>query len=101
METFFADILLPLPLKGTFSYRIPQVLLDRVKFGVRVVVPFGKNKLYSGLVLKVQNVVPQNINIKYISDVIDEMPVISEQQLQLWQWMADYYVPPESDPEIR
>lgn len=92
METFFAEILLPLPLKGTFSYRIPQALVGRVKFGVRVVVPFGKNKLYSGLVLNVHNVVPQTINIKYISEVIDDMPVISEQQLQLWQWMADYYL---------
>ncbi len=92
METLFADILLPLPLKGTFTYRIPQAMNERVKFGIRAVVPFGKNKLYSGLVLKVHQTVPQTVNIKYILDVIDDVPVISESQLQLWQWMADYYL---------
>lgn len=92
METLFADILLPLPLKGTFTYRIPQAMNERVKFGIRAVVPFGKNKLYSGLVLKVHQTVPQTVNIKYILDVIDDVPVISEPQLQLWQWMADYYL---------
>ena len=92
MDTFFADILLPLPLKGTFTYRVPQALSTQVKFGIRVVVPFGTKKLYSGLVLKVHQAVPQTVNIKYIVDVIDEMPVISELQLQLWQWMADYYL---------
>lgn len=92
MDTFFADILLPLPLKGTFTYRVPQALSGQVRFGIRVVVPFGTKKLYSGLVLKVHQTVPQTVNIKYIVDVIDEMPVISEPQLQLWQWMADYYL---------
>ena len=92
METLFADILLPLPLKGTFTYRIPQAMNEQVKFGIRAVVPFGKNKLYSGLVLKVHQSVPQTVNIKYILDVIDDVPVISEPQLQLWQWMADYYL---------
>ena len=92
MDTFFADILLPLPLKGTFTYRIPQALVGQVRFGIRVVVPFGTKKLYSGLVLKVHQTVPQTVNIKYILDVIDELPVISEPQLQLWQWMADYYL---------
>lgn len=92
METFFADILLPLPLKGTFTYRVPQVLNHRLAFGMRVVVPFGKNKLYSGLVTHVHQVVPQQVNIKYILDLIDEQPVISEKQFSLWQWMSDYYL---------
>lgn len=92
METFFADILLPLPLKGTFTYRVPQVLNHRLSFGMRVVVPFGKNKLYSGLVTNVHQTVPQQVNIKYILDLIDEQAVISEKQFALWQWMADYYL---------
>lgn len=92
METFFADILLPIPLKGTFTYRVPQTLNHRLAFGMRVVVPLGKNKLYSGLVTNVHQTVPQQVNIKYILDVIDEQPVISEKQFALWQWMADYYL---------
>ena len=92
MITYFADILLPLPLKGTFTYRVPQVLNGRLEFGVRVVVPFGKNKLYSGLVTRVHQTAPQQVNVKYVLEVIDEKPVISERQFELWQWMADYYL---------
>ena len=92
MITYFADILLPLPLKGTFTYRVPQVLNGRLEFGVRVVVPFGKNKLYSGLVTRVHQIAPQQVNVKYVLEVIDEKPVISERQFELWQWMADYYL---------
>ena len=92
METYFADVLLPLPLRGTFTYRIPQELNGRLAFGMRAVVPFGKNKLYSGLVTKVHQNVPNQINVKYVLDVVDERPVISEKQFALWQWMADYYL---------
>lgn len=92
METYFADILLPLPLKGTFTYRIPQSLNGRLTFGIRVVVPFGKNKLYSGLVTNVHQNVPNQVNIKYVLDVVDEQPVISEKQFSLWKWISDYYM---------
>ena len=91
-ETFFADILLPLPLKGTFTYRIPQALNGKIFFGGRVVVPFGQKKLYSGLVVKVHQNVPQQMNVKYVLEIIDELPIISVQQFQLWQWIADYYM---------
>ncbi|MBO4645997.1 MAG: primosomal protein N' [Bacteroidales bacterium] len=92
--TFFADILLPLPLPGTFTYRVPRELADRIVFGIRVVVPFGKNKLYSGLVTRVHENAPQQVNTKYIMDVVDEVPVISPKQFELWQWMSDYYMCP-------
>ena len=92
MHTYFADVLLPLPLQGLFTYRIPQELNDHVGFGMRVVVPFGKSKLYSGLVLKVHENVPQQVNVKYVLDVIDEHSVVSEHQIQLWQWIANYYM---------
>lgn len=90
--TFFADILLPIPLPTTFTYRIPQELNDQLHFGKRVVVPFGKNKLYSGLVVAVHTHVPPYSFVKYVVDVIDEIPVITEKQFQLWQWMAQYYM---------
>lgn len=92
MHTYFADVLLPLPLQGLFTYRIPQELNDSIGFGMRVVVPFGKSKLYSGLVLKVHENVPQQVNVKYVLDVIDEHSVVSERQIQLWQWIARYYM---------
>lgn len=90
--TYFADILLPLPLKGTFTYRVPQSMEGNLAFGMRVVVPFGKNRLYSGIVIQVHTHVPQNINIKYITDIVDHVPIISERQFQLWQWMSQYYL---------
>ena len=90
--TYFADILLPLPLEATFTYRVPQDLEDRVVFGVRVIVPFGRSKLYSGLVTRVHTEAPNALSTKYILDVMDERPVISTRQFQLWQWMADYYM---------
>lgn len=90
--TYFADILLPLPLEATFTYRVPQDLEGRVVFGVRVIVPFGRSKLYSGLVTRVHTEAPNALSTKYILDVMDERPVISTRQFQLWQWMADYYM---------
>ena len=64
--TYFADILLPLPLEATFTYRVPQELEGRVAFGVRVIVPFGRSKLYSGLVVHVHTEAPQEWATKYI-----------------------------------
>ena len=90
--TYFADILLPLPLEATFTYRVPQDLEGRVVFGVRVIVPFGRSKLYSGLVTRIHTEAPNALSTKYILDVMDERPVISTRQFQLWQWMADYYM---------
>ena len=90
--TYFADILLPLPVEATFTYRVPQELEGRVAFGVRVIVPFGRSKLYSGLVVRVHTEAPQEWATKYIVDVMDERPVVSERQFRLWQWMADYYL---------
>lgn len=90
--TYFADILLPLPVEATFTYRVPQELEGRVAFGMRVIVPFGRSKLYSGLVVRVHTETPQEWATKYILDVMDERPVVSERQFKLWQWMADYYM---------
>ncbi len=89
--THFVDVLLPLPLPSLFTYRVPYELNDAVAFGVRVIVPFGRSKLYSALVVRVHENAPQ-VTAKYILDVVDDRPVISERQFQLWQWMADYYL---------
>ena len=92
MQTFFADVLLPLPLQGLFTYRIPQEMGSTVTFGMRVVVPFGKSKLYSGLVLKVHETAPQKLNPRYVLDLIDEHPIVSTRQIRLWEWIARYYM---------
>lgn len=92
MQTFFADVILPLPVEARFTYRVPQALNGQVAFGMRVVVPFGASKLYAAIVERVHENPPKQFTVKYILDVIDERPVVSEAQYRLWQWMADYYM---------
>ncbi len=92
MRTFFVDVILPLPLETTFTYRVPQELNNRVAFGVRVIVPFGRNKLYSAIVEKVHENPPKQVVAKYILDVIDDSPVISTGQFRLWNWISQYYM---------
>lgn len=90
--TYFVDVLLPLPLPGLFTYRVPHDFPSEINFGIRVVVPFGKSKLYSALVVKVHTEAPSQLNTKYIIDIIDEQPVITEKQFRLWQWLSQYYM---------
>lgn len=92
MSALFADILLPLPLKGTFTYAVPDPLVSQVQFGVRVVVPFGRNKFYSGIVTALHANQPTHVTVKSVVEVIDEAPIISPLQFELWKWMADYYM---------
>ncbi|MDR1758850.1 MAG: primosomal protein N' [Bacteroidales bacterium] len=92
-ETYFVDVLLPLPLPYYFTYRLPWAMEDtRVDFGTRVVVPFGRSKLYAGLVIRKHNSPPSRVVVKYVSEIIDDNPIISEKQFALWQWIADYYL---------
>jgi len=90
--TYFVNVLLPLPLPSTFTYRVPYGLNEQLKTGVRVVVPFGKNKLYAGLVMEIHTQAPAFLNVKYVIDIIDSEPVVTEKQLALWKWMAHYYL---------
>ncbi|HEY5569880.1 MAG TPA: primosomal protein N' [Bacteroidales bacterium] len=86
----FIDVILPLPLAGSYTYAVtdPEILLDE---GFRVVVPFGK-KFYTGIVLRVHQQRPLGIQIKPILSVLDDKPVVTRQQLHFWQWMATYYL---------
>lgn len=87
----YADIILPLPLDSLFTYSVPDSLAGRVGQGVRVLVPFGKSKTYVGLVVRTHNNKP-DFKVKDISVVIDDAPVVNSVQLELWRWMADYYL---------
>lgn len=87
----YADIILPLPLDSLFTYSVPDSLAGRVGQGIRVLVPFGKSKTYVGLVVRTHNNKP-DFNVKDISTVMDDAPVVNAVQLELWRWMADYYL---------
>jgi primosomal protein N' (replication factor Y) len=90
--TLFVDVLLPLPVEGTFTYRVPETFNDAVSPWKRVAVQFGKKKVYSAIVVKVHQKPPDRFSVKYILSVIDEKPVMTEQQYTFWRWLAEYYM---------
>ena len=90
----FADIILPLPLDGVFTYSVPQSLEGQVIKGVRVLVPLGRNKTYVGIISEVHDKKPEGYQTKDILQVLDSCPILLDAQLHLWQWIADYYMSP-------
>ena len=103
----YANIILPLPLEGLFTYGVPEALASRVQVGVRVRVPLGKSKTYVGIVAEYPVKLPasesgvvdneKKIVYKDILEVLDATPVLLPQQLRLWRWISDYYMSPIGD----
>ena len=92
-EVYYVDVLLPLHLPGTYTYRVPQEYNGQVRVGARVVVQFGaKNaRMYSAVVRRLHQEAPQ-WKSKYIMAVLDTDPVVTERQMEFWEWMARYYM---------
>ena len=90
----YADIILPLPLDGSFTYAVPDALAAQCRVGVRVAVPFGRSKVYVGIVERIHCNKPTDYQVKDIKQVLDAEPILLPEQLRLWQWMADYYMSP-------
>ena len=88
----YVQVILPLAVEGTFTYSVPASMADRVVTGSRVLVPFGKKRIYSAVVCSVGGDPPEGVVPKSITDLLDDAPVISSFQLQLWDWMASYYM---------
>lgn len=96
-QTLFADVLLPVPIHQVFTYRIPFELNNAIRFGVRVIVPFGKNKLQTGIITRIHEEVPSAYQAKYIEYQLDEQAIITEKQLLFWEWISSYYMAPLGD----
>ena len=90
----FADVILPLPLDGTFTYSLPPQWQECVKPGCRVLVPFGRSKHYVGIVATLHDNKPTGYEVKDILQPIDTQPILLPEQYRLWQWIADYYMSP-------
>ncbi|MBO7489340.1 MAG: primosomal protein N' [Bacteroidales bacterium] len=90
-RTFFVDVLLPLHLPDTYTYRVPYDYNDFIKVGQRVVVQFGSKRLYSAIVRRVHENVP-SYTTKYVLSILDLEPIVTERQLLFWEWMASYYM---------
>ena len=90
-RTFFVDVLLPLHLPGTYTYRVPFEYNDAIRVGQRVVVQFGTKRLYSALVRRIHETVPPYVT-KYVLSILDLQPIVNERQFAFWEWMAAYYM---------
>ena len=90
----YVDVILPVPLEGTFTYSVPENKADGVRFGVRVLVPFGKSKRYVGIAVRLHDEKPKGYEVKDVDEVLDDAPMILDRQWRLWQWIAQYYMSP-------
>ncbi len=93
---YFVDVILPVPLEGLFTYGLPEQWAARVTMGVRVLVPLGKSKHYIAMAVRVHQTEPQ-VKWKNIEQVLDDKPVLRQEQMRLWQWISDYYMSPIGD----
>lgn len=91
-STLFVDVILPLNLNSTYTYRVPKGWEDDIQIGIRVAVNLGNTRIYSGLVSKVHYQAPNLKSIKYILSIIDHKPIITQNHLKFWKWISNYYM---------
>ncbi|MFT4830962.1 MAG: primosomal protein N' (replication factor Y) [Psychroserpens sp.] len=89
---YFINVILPIPLEKLFTYSISETEADFLRPGMRVAVPFGKSKIYTGLVHEVHTVPPTVYEAKDIHQILDDYPIVNAFQLKLWSWIAEYYM---------
>ncbi len=90
--TVFADLILPVPIPKLFTYRVTRAMSGLIKVGARVIVQFGKNRVITAVVGKLHTTPPANYQAKYILELLDEEPLVMASQLELFRWMAEYYL---------
>ena len=90
-RTFFVEVLLPVPIPRSFTYRVPFNLANSVQVGQRTIVQFGDRKILTGLILQVHENPPKDYEAKYLLEILDETPLVNYMQLKLFEWIASYY----------
>lgn len=88
----FVEVILPLPLYSTFTYRMPNSMQDSIKIGNRVLVPFGRKKYYTAIVTLLHDNEPSGYEVKEVMAMLDEYPIIRYPQLKFWNWISEYYL---------
>src|ERR1700710_2560966 len=91
-ETLFVEVILPLSIAKNYTYRVPFEMNDAVKVGKRVVVQFGKSKLYTAIIAVIGKRALEKYKAKYIIELLDSSPIVTDGQLQFWNWLAEYYM---------
>ena len=87
----FADVVLPLAVPGAYTYLLPDEMVAKVVIGTRVVVPLGKTKRYTGIVIRLHDNSP-GVSYKEVEEIVDSRPLLLPQQIDFWRWMANYYM---------
>ncbi len=90
--TYFVDLILPVPIPSLFTYRVPRDIADLIKVGSRVIVQFGKKRVITGVVAVLHTTPPVKYQAKYILELLDEQPIVTKQQLELFKWVSEYYL---------
>ncbi len=93
----YADVILPVPLDGLFTYSVPPAMEQQVQPGMRVLVPFGRSKSYVGIVARLHDQKPEGYAVKPLTELMDAQSILFPSQLRQWQWIADYYMSPLGD----
>ena len=88
----FAQIILPLNIKESYTYKIPNEIVAKLKVGMRVLVPFRGKKIYTGLVFSIHNEEPETFIPKPIISLLDEIPILPSEQVKFWEWLSSYYL---------
>ena len=89
----YADVIVPLPLANSYTYRLPADMEGEVQVGSRVIVPFGQKKFYTAIVIRLHNTPPEgDYQVKPVTEVLDPHPIVTPAQLAFWQWVAEYYL---------
>jgi len=91
-KTLFVDVVLPLAISKTYTYRVPQALNESIAIGKRVIVQFGRSKVYAAVIYAISDKAPERYEAKYILAILDDYPLITSHQLRLWEWVRDYYM---------
>lgn len=89
---YFVEVILPLSLSKTFTYRVSEAEYNYIQKGMRIAVPFGKSKVYTALAIELHQNEPALYEAKEIHQILDEIPVVTEIQITHWQWIASYYM---------
>ncbi|HMR17662.1 MAG TPA: primosomal protein N', partial [Sphingobacterium sp.] len=91
-KTLFVEVILPLSIAKVYTYRVPFDMAHRIQVGSRVIVQFGKNKIYAAIVKTISTLAPEKYEAKYILDAVDDHPIVNDIQFLLWDWIASYYM---------
>lgn len=90
--TYFVDVILPLSIPATYTYRVPHELNEAISEGMRVIVLFGKSKYYTAVIRRIHQDIPTKYTAKYIEGVLDSEPIVTNEQFKLWDWISTYYM---------